>query len=310
MLKHILTKVSKIVGLSLSDTDDRDHCLTLINEASKELWNSTDLPGCLQECIVQVNGSYEIALPAFVDRVRAVREYDTKLTWSISDVRPRYHYRGWNKEWNSWRDKGKFALAVDLTAITKLTFNIAAAETPAVTVYISGQTSSASNHTEEVSLTATGVQTVAMYESIHRIQKMYRNNYDIEIKDDAGVSLGVLYSDSLDSGYTVLDVSNYPFTIPPSSGETLCMEVLFKPVLNEMSEDGDSFPVRGYDDVIADKAIQLFYQSIPGQEQRALLFDQKAQRTADRLAIDINDGKTMMMEFQPHPHDSLFDDYD
>lgn len=305
-LKTILERFCRKTGVASSDTAERAVAIQFINEACAELWTATDLAGCLRECVLQVNGNYEIALPAFIGKVRAVREFDSKYPWTIQDVRPRYHTYSWVHEWTGWRDKGKRALCKDITSITPLHFSVNTVEVPAISVYIVGKTADANSVAEELELSATTNETANQFEEIESITKLEKNTQDVTITDDDGNVLAVLYNNMLTTAYTVLDISDFPFTIPPQTAESLCMEVLFKPVLPRLYYDSDTFPVEGYDNIIVGKAMQLYYEEMPGSEERAQIWGQKAESIAARVHKDTLGGKTMRFEFQRHPHDNLF----
>ncbi len=305
-LKTIVDKFCRKAGIASSDVAQRQVAVEFINEACSELWTSTDLAGCLRECIVQVNGNYEIALPAFVGKVRAIREFDSKYPWTIQDLRPRYHMYSWVHEWTGWRDKGKRALCKDITEITPLHLAVNSVESPALTIYAVGKTADAASVAEEIELTSITTSSVNQFEDIESITKLEKNTQDVTITDDSGNVLAILYNNMLTTAYTVLDIADFPFTIPPQTAESLCMEVLFKPVLPRLFYDSDTFPVEGYDDVIVGKAMQLYYEEMPGAEERAQIWGQKAESIASRIHKDTIGGKTMRFEFQRHPHDNLF----
>lgn len=303
-VKYMVGEISRVLGLKSSQ---RDVAIRWINKAAREVWNATDLNGCLQECIVEVNSQYEIALPSFVGTVRAVREFHMKSTFSVLDMRPRYHNTQWVKEWDAWRDKGKAALMVDFLDVSKMHFSVAAVETPNVELQVVGKTPNSARFVETVTLSTAGTcLTTGTYESIIAITKSSKNIYDITVLNDDGAIVAVIPNDQLSSQYTILDVSNYPWTIPSQAGSVTCMEVLYKQRLPELSDDEDEFPIPDCDDGVVDRALAIFYSEQPEKAELAIAYDAKSRRTLQESSDSRGQGKTKTIEFVRHGHDNLF----
>lgn len=275
MLADILTKVAAYEGAKDIDLNpqDRLYLLNIINQAAEEIYESKELPGCLRECYVRVLPNKQIALPPFVGKLRAIREYTLEYPWDIKDLRPRYHYKPWENKWTNWRFIGFSPICVDITNSAPFTYEISTADS---TVYLDvvGSTLTASRAVDRITMSATSVVGSKSFNNVHDIRANKPPSNDITIKDGDGNVIALLYNDRTSSLYAWYDVAQYP-NIGDCSDGSLIMEILYKLPLQILYNDSDSFPVPEYDSIIADKSIQLLLERQDGKEEKAILAHKK-----------------------------------
>lgn len=303
-LEYILRRVESKSGLSASNSAQRARLLDVINEAARELYKSRDLPNCLQECYVRVTADSEIALPQFVDEIRAIRSTEWNDIWTLRDMRPRYNSVDWPNKWRSWRIKGYSPIAVTHTNAAPGTIEIEQANSECV-VSLVGETESSNKIAEEVTLSATTQPWTINFTGFKTIKKNIVTDHDVTIKDADGTELAILYSDQLESKYLIVDVSAYPDLQTCQDGSSV-MEVLFKPKLPRLENDTDSFPVFGFDDVLVLKTMQLLMEDEEGKEQKAILAFNKAEHLINRITEDKNGTVEKQIKFVPNKKFGIF----
>jgi hypothetical protein len=306
-LEYILRRFCQKTGLSRDNAEDKLVCLDYINEAAGEWYESNDYPGCLEEIVAAVNNKSTIALPPFVGIVRAIREVDTEIPWRLSSMRSRYQQSNWEDEaFMNWRDKGVFPVAVDIVNAAPPLVVVPKVDCDVITVTIVGSTSNASRVTESKQITELETQFETPFLTYESIKKDKVSSYDVIIKDAEGNEISIIYNNELEATFRIIDVSNYPFTSGAVMEDiTMGMEILYKKKLARLINDTDELPVKGYDDVVINKAVQLYMED-KGNVDGATLFDGKAERTANRKAKDNMRGKDSRVETHPHGHDTVF----
>lgn len=289
--EYIYNTVAAETGLT--NTNQRGYLTTKINEAAREIYRRKDLPIILQECFVRVTRNNEVSLPPFIGEVRAIRpgsrDYCT-LRWELHTMYPRYNKQEWVHMWKNWRMKGKRAYALEFNNVAPGTIEIHEADTDCI-VTIVGENENSNNVSESITLSEASVAWTKEFDTIKRIYKNKRTEYNIIIKDADGNEISMIYADQTDANYQIVDVSEYPLSLccdAQCDDGTYIMEVLYKPILPEMKEFSDSFPVPDYDDVIVAKTLALLLEKEEGKEDRALLTHNKA----NQLVRDIVEDKT------------------
>lgn len=291
-LGYILNTVAADCGITL-DTNTRAYLLSKVNEAAREVYRRRDLPIALKEVYIRATANRELALPPFVGELRAVRagcnSYCTNR-WQLTSLYPRYNKEPWAEAWNRWRDKGVSPVAIEWenTAPGTITYPV---EDEDLTITIVGETTNSNRAVDNIVVSATSVNWSKTFLNITRIAKNKITDYNVVLSDADGNECAIIYADQLEASYKLVDVSEYPST---GMGEATCpdgtqiMELLYKPILPILSADTDTFPVPGCDDMLIIKTKQLLAEQAPGQEQRAILMDQKA----DKLARELVDDRT------------------
>jgi len=124
-VEYILDRFGKKVGMLPSDSNQRALLLDYLNEAAQELYEQSDMPGCLEEAEFYVQGDKTIAMPADVYAIRGIREKSgNNDIWDTEPMTARYRENGWETDHNKFRIKGFSALQRSLpTSITEDTSN-------------------------------------------------------------------------------------------------------------------------------------------------------------------------------------------
>lgn len=296
-LKDILRRILAETGGNTPDlnADQRAYYVDKINEAAEEIWESSDLPVVLKECCVRANADRQLALPAFVGELRAIRascsgEIDVNARWSLKDVRSKYVETEWKRLWKNWRIIGESPVCIELTDTAQNTAEIEAAESDVI-VTITGATTSSNRKSANVTMDDTSKEFAIGFTDIINIRKNKVSEHDIVIKDAVGNEISIIYADQLDARFLIVDISAYP-----SIGSCQCadgsyiVEVLYKPRLPRLENDEDVFPLTGYDNLIVLKAKQLLVEEEEGKEIRALAMHEKAklklnQKIQDKTAV-------------------------
>ena len=305
-LDYILRRFSQRTGIQFDSGDQRKLALDYINEAARELYEALDIDFCMRECVLTVTSDVQISLPSFVGQVRGIREYSNQIEWKLSSLRPRYVQSNWStNSIRTWREKAISPLYQIPTNIAPFTFSVSEVETAdPVEVTITGETDNARNVSETIIMDETSKTGVVIFSEVKSIQKNRINTQNIIVTDADGNEIAVLYNDELESQYRIVDVSDY-VNVPLESSSTYAMEILYKERLKNFYNDSDEFPVKGYDDVIVNKACQIQAEDT-GNVKKAALYDAKAARTANRKSDNENRGKTVTVVPLEHPHRSLF----
>lgn len=306
-LDYILRKVSSEAGMMdyATNANTRTFLVDIINEAAKELYEQTDLPGSLREVYVRAYSEEELALPQFVGQVRAIRENtEPHVAWHMYGLRPRYHNKDWPTKWKSWIVKGPSPIQMDVNNSAPPIASIPVADNT-VSVTIVGATAQSSRIAETVTMSATEVSFTSLFVTFDSITKNIVSNHDITILDIEDAELAVIPNDCLESRYLIVDISKYPF-LERATSEGRVMEVLYKDRLRPMINDTDIFPIPEYDEMIILKAKQLINEDREGNEQRVLLMDRKLDRALSRKKEDAEGGRTRRINFGQNPYYDLY----
>lgn len=309
-LKNILLDISSVLGLDISDDSEKAYQIEKVNEAAHELYYGNDLPGCLREQIFQVNDSetFQVSLPYYVDKIRAVRFYDNWIgPIPVESMTPRYHTSKWgNKGLIRARVKGiGVALERDLQDISPLIFMLAdtAGESEAVTFNIVGQTESAQRVHEALTIpagsyTATSVNN---YKSVEKIEKTDYNDLDVVITDLNGNQVSSIPNSELSARFTIIMIRDDDFSPLINNSYPLnTIEVLYKTRFSPFKELYDEFPCPNCDKIIFWKFLEHYYLYKPGMEDKATMAEQKAQTLIRQLFENDSLGAELLVEFGPN----------
>lgn len=288
-LDYILRRVRSETGMT--EENQRAYLVDKINEAADELWESKDLPVVLKECCVRANSDRQLALPAFVGELRAIRgacsdDIDYHARFSLKDIRPKYVETEWKRLWNNWRIIGEAPTCIEITETAPGEVIVEEADDE-LEITITGSTASSNRVSEVITMTSGTMEWTKSFMDIVSIRKNKTSETDVLINDAAGNELSIIYSDQLEAKFLIVDISRYPY-----SGHCQCpdgsyvTEVLYKPRRPHFQEDTDVFPLVGYDDVIVLKTKQLLAEEEEGKETRALLMHEKAKMLIDQKVQD------------------------
>lgn len=302
-LLYILNQLGAKMGLDPAEVSQRATLLRFINEAANELYDLNDADGILREQLFQVNGDLSIALPSNVGPLRAMREYSTHVAWHLYNMRPRYNQFNWKDRWRGWRLKGTSPLIAGITNEAPLTLTVPVVENPPVIVSLTGVTATASGISEQVTMDNVTKMGTLVFTEVKNIKKDRVNGCDITITDADSKVMSVVPNNMLQVRYRIVDVSLYPFASTASMNDHY-MEVLYKEALPWLENDDDEFPAEGYDNIIVNKALQLWSEE-QGKVEAALGYDAKASRSLAMKQEDANRGAEQEVALVENPHDTL-----
>src|SRR5437773_3360778 len=281
----------------------RELLVGIINKAAEEIYTSTDLDGSHREQVFSATlTEQQVAFPYYVGRVRGVRHFHTKRLLTLEDFQPRYqtYNDGWMKNILSWRIKHKSALARELSTASRLVLSIPLPEDQRFSVFITGSTANSDRVSEEVVFNIGDVvkQTSKQFTGFPGIRLLRKDSvtaYNLSITDVEGSLLAVIPNSELESRYTIVHVTE---TAPSLTvGQAFCYEVLYKLRFTPFQNDYDEFPCEGYDKAIYWKTMEHITATREGQEQRAILANQKCESILAQIAADSEVGKTQRLNY-------------
>lgn len=303
-LKYILQQVGYKMGLNPSDDSQRAVMLRFVNEAATELYQMSDMAGCLEEQCFKINADQTIALPDYVGQVRAMREQYSNIALSLSQMRPRYNQFNWPDEWRNWRVKGLQTLQTSLQNQSVVVLTVKAVENPPIEVSISGPAEGSSNIFETVVMDDVTKSSVNQYNDIKTFTKSAVSTYDVIMSDVDGNQISYLPADRLKAQFQIMDISGSPW-FPASVNPLLgWVEVLYKKALPWFQNDTDEFPAVGYDNVIVNKVLQLWFEE-SGNAAAAIGYYNKAQQSLAQIHEDANRGTDDVVSMVENPHDRI-----
>lgn len=303
-LGYVLQQVGVKLGQNPNDSGQRAVLLRFANEAAIELYQMSDMAGCLEEQYFRINANQTIAMPEYVGQIRAMREAYSKIALKLSQLRPRYNQFNWQDGWRNWRLKGLQTLQTSITNQSLITFTVEAVENPPVVVSITGSTAGSSNTTESITMISTSMTTVNAYLDITSFTKDRVNNYNINMLDIDNNPMSYLANNQLKAKFQIVDISDspwYPFNVNPLLG---WVEVLYKKALPWFANDTDEFPAVGYDNVWVNKCLQLWYEE-QNNPTSAVAYYNKVQQSLAQIHEDTNRGTDDVVSMVSNPHDEM-----
>lgn len=303
-VQYILKQVGNKMGLNPAVADQRSVMLRFVNEAVRELYEQSDMVGSLTEQCFKVNGDQTIALPSYVGKLRAVREVNSQIPWSINQMRPRYNVSNWPDMWRNFRLKNLQTLERAITNEGPVTIVCDAIESTPAVVTIAGSTLAAERIVETVTMDETEKTTTNAFTNITLFRKNVQTSCNYGMLDMDRNVLSVIANNRLQATYQIVDISQLPWLNQNQGPQDHFVEILYKEVLPYLQDDGDEFPAIGFDDVIVNKCLQLWCEE-EGKGEEAALYDAKATRTLARIQEDQNRSTQDCVALVANPHDSL-----
>ena len=306
MLSYILTQVGLKMGLTGWPTDpaQRSVLLRFVNEAAVELYQQSDMAGCLEEQYFKINSNQTISLPEYVGQLRAMRNAEDHIALKLSQMRPRYNQFSWPDEWRDWRIKGLHPLQSSISNQGTLTITVPAVENPPIVVNITGPTVNSANASESITMTSTSMTTTNSYLDVSSFTKNVVNQYNVILNDIDGNQLTYIPNNKLQALFQIVDISTSPWFPPLISPLCGWVEVLYKKSLSWFSNDTDEFPAPGYDNIIVNKVLQLWCEE-KGDVQGAMAYMQKATQSLAQIHEDANRGTDDVVSLVENPHDRM-----
>ena len=329
-VEYILDRFGKKIGMSPSDTSQRALLLDYLNEAAQELYEQSDMPGCLEEAEFYVQGNKTVAMPADVYAIRGIREKaGTNAEWETEALTARYRENSWETNHNKFRVKGYSPLKISLpTSITE-----AANSTNKLIVKTFGITTTSDNfdvvvktpYSEAFLVSVTGLSavtsaissatntlapantvTVTDIVSFSRTLEPTATSGLVQLLDyvDNTIVYAEILSNNMESRYLIIDVSEFPFSSTADQDDSHTLQVLYKKTLPRLQNDTDEFPAIGYDNILVSKCMELFLEE-QGKVEEAILHDRKATRSLSRRQADLERSQEQRVVFKRHNHDKL-----
>lgn len=229
-------------------TEERATILRYINNAAKELYNAADLPNSLMErdfCVDLTN--QQITLPWYAKEVRGVRRKTLGLNMTLTDTRPRYVGTPWTQPYGQWRLIAESPLEQHITAAGRLVVTLAAVESSAVDVTITGQTTTSMNYSETLTfapgdLTKTTTKQFMQRDpvGIKSIVKSRITTNDLIVTQESDARQVATIPNVLQRASNLIISTRDEYQYQQYSASE-CFEVLFKWPYIELVNDTDEF---------------------------------------------------------------------
>jgi len=327
-VEYILDRFGKKVGMLPSDTSQRALLLDYLNEAAQELYEQSDMPGCLEEAEFYVQGDKTVALPANVYAIRGIREKSgNNAEWETEALTAHYRENNWSSDSNKFRVIGYSPLKVSLpTSITEAAnstnklivraYGITTTDddyevvvkTPyseALLVNVVGPAVTSAASSTNVTLTPSNAVVVTDIVSFTRTNKPTATVGLVQLIDYTDSTVyAEIPSNSMESRYLIVDVSAFPFSSSAGQDDAHTLQVLYKKTLPRLQNDVDEFPAVGYDNILVSKCMELFLEE-QGKVEEAILHDRKATRSLSRRQADLERSQEQKIVFKRHNHDKL-----
>lgn len=300
-LLDILTDIAVTEGQTNSDAEKAAR-IYQVNKAAREINKRVDVEECLREEVFDINvDSQQVALPAYVDRVRGMRYFDGRQAIDLDSMRNRYNFNfaGENELWYlQFRRKETKALSREISNQSVITVSIPLANEEAFTVTLTGKTDKSERISETLTFSATDLEqtTTSNFETVESVVKNKITKYNISLYDVEDNLLGEVLNSEYKSSYQIyqiLDTEN--FTLPVSySG----IEIAFKYKYQPFQNDYDCFlGTDKYDDAIVWKYLEnQSRDSDDAKDYRA-----KCDAVIRDIFNDDGAGQRTKINFKPNP---------
>lgn len=289
--------LKEIVAMTTSIADG-DLLNQKINAAADEIWNSVDLPGCLQEDYFNLGESAVITLPYYVHRIRKVKPCEFGINTKLNGPIPAYsdHYYT-NSPWN-WRILRETPLMRDIEEASTLEIRPEIQLESDVLISFAGPTDVADRGQETVTLSAgeSSVQTVNRYEDLDLLQKHSKTAANLHVYDAKGNEVAFIPNHILPAKNTQIQV----YTRCDSNMLNRCLSVLYKPILPYMSEDLDVFP-EPYGHALVVKVLEWFKIDVKEALEHASLYATKSSSMFARASGDFETGQAKPIQARRSP---------
>lgn len=287
----ILSSLSADLGVSLNTASEKAYLLKLLNDVAREKYVENDLKNCEREQVFQYpQAAQQIALPQYVDKVIAIRDYTTRLPVTQLDMRPRYMSNTWRQPFLGYpyfkhRLKGNSPIKSDLTTTSYLTIVLPSANTKNFSVIVAGETANAKRAQEVVLFQVgdTSKNTVSQFSVIETIRKSSATDVDVYVNDINGIELAVIPNNETTSVYRVyqvLDRNEFP-------SSSMLYEVLYKTRFVPFVNDYDDFVCGDfYDESLYWAVLAKYFMRNTDTQDKAMLCHNKAEACMTRIALN------------------------
>ncbi len=310
-LGYMIDRVCEYLGYD--PVNDRDFVVSMVNRAGREIYEKTDIPGCLREMTVQALSDNHIALPQDIGELRGAKSHYSLQRLDLREMAARYAFNNWPQITNNWAVIKKSPLKQSIeNATVPIVVSLGEVCTEDITVTVVGSTQLAKKVTEILLIEAGEDETQLSnaFVDIISINKDIITNANITFTgrneaNTADIELSVLENDKFCVLYTLVDVSKLPFGGDQGT-QFRYIDVLFKCQYYDLVENGEEFICPGMDDVIVAKVCEYKYSQEEGGGEKALGFYQKANQLLSQKIENTNGATDKMLVFAPSPYLGLF----
>lgn len=278
-----------------------------LNIAWAEMWDSQDLPGCLETVLIRPDDETAryLALPGFVGRVQGLRFAAWGPTIQLNY--PTTYFQGNGPRWQSmleWKSIDVEPLARQVQNVSPLTFKVPAPLEDDVTITVVGNATGASRARENVTLRAgerSVTSTIAFGPEIDSITKTAYCAKDITICDKDDNELAVLGAAELETRYIIVQL--YDFCNRLIDFTCQSFEVLYKKRCPVLFFDEDTIPAPHHV-AVQNQAVAslLAARSGDGDLTRANVYSARAAKAVSAFSqaelrgtsVKLNTGRTRM----------------
>ena len=299
-LLDILTDIAVTEGQTNSDAEKAAR-IYQVNKAAREINKRVDVEECLREEVFDINvSSQQVALPAYVDRVRGMRYFDGRQAIDLDSMRNRYNFNfaGENELWYlQFRRKETKALSREISNQSVITVSIPLANVEAFTVTLTGKTDKSERISETLSFSATDLEktTTSNFETVESVVKNKITKYNVSFYDVEDNLLGEVLNSEYKSSYQIYQIQDTEnFSLPVSySGIEISYKYKYQPFQN----DFDCFlGTDKYDDAIVWKYLEN--QSRDAGD--AVAYRAKCDAVIRDIASDDGTGQRTKLNFKPN----------
>jgi hypothetical protein len=272
-----------VINFIQSRTDlTREAAIREINFAWKELWASDDLPNSLFELTVEPPEGLNVAritLPWYVGEIRGVKMCRERV--HLNTPRPYYQDQVYFQSPYIWRVLGKSSLKRTITNATTLDITIPEAEESRFTVTVKGPTDNSQETREQLIFLPgeTEKETVNRFTDAY-ITKDTITRFNVSLTAEEGDEIAFIPNSDFEAMNTVVQIQDKCDTVCNSCR---CFDILYKQVAPYLYYDETFVP---FAEVLMAKALEWILMPKDGQENRAVLYSNKAAQLATSFNND------------------------
>jgi hypothetical protein len=291
-----------------------EEALRELNTAWQEMWDSQDLPGCLESVLIKPeDGSARyLALPGFVGRIQGIRYAAWGPTIRLNY--PTTYFQGTGPRWQSlveWSSVDEEPLKRQVLNVSPLTFKVPAPLDEDIAITVVGNATGAERARETVTLLRgerSVTTSIAFGPSISSITKTAYCAKDITVVDKDDNELAVLGAADLQCRYMIVKLFDFCNRMLDLACQAF--EVLYKKRCSVLFFDEDTVPAPHYV-AVQNQAVAslLAARSGDGDLTRASVFSARAAKAVSAFSqaqmrgttVRIDTGKnSMYSEYYGH----------
>jgi len=311
-VSDMLLKLSEATGVTNSNAATRAQLLRYLNTAGRELWNSWDLPGSMQEQFFAIPAdqtNIQITLPWYCEQIRGARWAITGQKITVRDFRPRYQATPWHLPFLEWRVRQRQPLHTPMLVEGPLTFVLTEPQEIPITLCVSGQTTAASQVMETIILLPGQVTAVTQNQwskadpyGLQQISKAGITTCDVNIFDYSGLAVAEIGSRSEQANNILVQISEYVNSAMYQPNNAV--ELLYKRPYDTLFYDTDIFHSPYAEDSLIWRA-RANYEALQKDElalQRASLFSAKADELIRQIVSNQESEVDMRVNVAPNKY--------